>query len=82
MPGGNDDDENDLCGFDICQQDPDYPLTRIISGLSRHDTLDDKMTFSSLFGATCGNATNVVDVSLRQSFDLKVTYPNNTFRAI
>ncbi len=70
-PAGDDDDDDSDCSDDICNNDPDYPLLRIMSGLSRHATLEDKEAFSSLFGATCGNATGLVDVSLRQSFDLK-----------
>ena len=40
-----------LCDLDdeICLTDhPDYPLTQIRQGLTRHGTLDDKKAFSSL----------------------------------
>ena len=40
-----------LCDLDdeICLSDhPDYPLTQIRQGLTRHGTLDDKKAFSSL----------------------------------
>jgi hypothetical protein len=67
LPIRNNDPEESDCSDEICRSDPDYPLTRIISDLSRHGTLNDKKAFSSLFGATCGNATGLVDVSLRQS---------------
>ena len=39
------------CDDEICRtNDPDYPLTMIQQGLTRHGTLDDKKAFSSLVG--------------------------------
>ena len=39
------------CDDEICLTNhPDYPLTMIQQGLTRHGTLDDKKAFSSLVG--------------------------------
>jgi len=70
LPAENPEAMERQCDDEICRtNDPDYPLTMIQQGLTRHGTLDDKKAFSSLFGPSCGNST--VNIKLRQSFDLK-----------